>query len=213
MVPDDAYGRRTLDAWRSAGGGGTATAAMYSANGQDPSDEVRKLFGPGASEAAPDALLLADAGVRLQTILGLLGYYHFDPVTTRLLGTMRWRDDPTGRSDPAMQGAWMAAVDPADTASFAHSFADAYGRQPALLAGLAYDATTLAAALARSGRPIDDAALTPPEGFAGRLGILRLLPSGVAEHGLAVVELSAGNEAVADPSPRSFPPALGGPGS
>jgi ABC-type branched-subunit amino acid transport system substrate-binding protein len=209
LVPDDAYGRRTLDAWRMAGAGATGAAAMYPVSTGDAASEIQRMVGPDAGPDAADALLLPDTGVRLQTLLGLLSYYRFDPLTTRLLGTMRWRDDSVARSDPTMRGAWMAAVDPQDAAAFASIFANAYGREPNALAGLAYDATALAAVLARSRQPIDDVALTAPEGFAGRLGIFRLLPSGIAEHGLAVVELNGGDELVVDPAPRSFAPAFG----
>ena len=55
----------------------------------------------------------------------------------------------------------------------------------------------------------DDEALQAPAGFAGRLGIFRLLPSGLSEHGLAVVEITGGSSTrLLDPAPSAFTPGL-----
>jgi hypothetical protein len=102
----------------------------------------------------------------------------------------------------------MATTSPDGADAFARHFEDAFGRKPGPLAGLAYDVTALAAVLARTDRRFDDAALTAPAGFAGRLGIFRLLPSGVAEHGLAVVEIAPGSTRLLDPAPNAFSPGL-----
>ncbi len=166
------------------------------------------------TEAAPavplsfDALLLPDSGTRLQTILALLDAHGLDARQTRLLGTMLWQDDPTIAVEPGLQGAWMATVAPDDLRAFARHFEDTFGRKPGPLAGLAYDVTALAAVLARSERRFDDTALTAPAGFAGRLGIFRLMPSGITEHGLAVVEVGAGSSRLLDPAPAAFEPGL-----
>ena len=45
---------------------------------------------------------------------------------------------------------------------------------------------------------------TDPQGFQGAAGIFRLLPNGLAEHGLAVVEIGAGGLRVLDPPPPRF---------
>ena len=92
--------------------------------------------------------------------------------------------------------------------AFARHFEETFGRKPGPLAGLAYDATALAAVLARDERRFDDATLTAPAGFAGRLGIFRLLPSGLTEHGLAVVELAGGSSRLLDPAPNAFVPGI-----
>jgi branched-chain amino acid transport system substrate-binding protein len=219
LVPDDAYGARVLQAWRTATGGTLgaepAPSAVYPVDGEDPTPVVRRLLdhdrraaaaGAGGVPSDPpfDALLLADAGPRLTNILGLLRFYDLDPARTRLLGTMRWQEDPSLAGEPMLQGAWLAVVPPGAAATFARRFEGVYGRPPGSLAGLAYDATALAAVLTRSRLGLDDAALTAPEGFAGQLGIFRLLPSGLAEHGLAVAAFERGEARVIEPAPTSF---------
>jgi ABC-type branched-subunit amino acid transport system substrate-binding protein len=217
LVPDDAYGSRALQAWRStlAGtlGAEAGLSAVYPADGQDPGPVVRRLAEHDRRQAAAGevpppppfaALLLADAGPRLEAILGFLRFYEVDPLQTRLLGTMRWQEDPSLAGEESLQGAWMAVVPPGAAAAFAERFQSVYGRPPGPLAGLAYDATALAAVLARSGQRFNDAALTAPEGFAGRLGIFRLRPNGLTEHGLAVVAVDRYGPRPVDPAPTSF---------
>ena len=46
--------------------------------------------------------------------------------------------------------------------------------------------------------------LTDPQGFVGGAGIFRLRPDGLADHGLAVVEVRDGGVRVIDPAPASF---------
>ena len=48
------------------------------------------------------------------------------------------------------------------------------------------------------------AALTNPSGFAGLDGIFRLLPSGLVQRGLAVLEVHRGAATVLDPAPNTF---------
>jgi branched-chain amino acid transport system substrate-binding protein len=160
----------------------------------------------GVQTAGPppfDALLIADAGIRLKTVLELLSFYEVDPATTRYLGTMRWQEDASLVDEPPLRDAWLATVPPAGFNEFSRQFESVFGRRPGTLAGLAYDATALAAVLAKVERRFDDAVLTAPEGFAGRLGIFRLLPNGLAEHGLAVVEFGPAQRVI-DPAPSTF---------
>jgi hypothetical protein len=121
---------------------------------------------------------------------------------------MLWQDDATLADEPALRGAWMAVPPPDGVSAFARRFEQEFGRRPASLAGLAYDATALASVLIRTERRLDDAALTAPAGFAGRVGIFRIMPNGLTEHGLAVVEIGAGSTRMLDPAPVAFTPGL-----
>ncbi len=47
-------------------------------------------------------------------------------------------------------------------------------------------------------------ALTAKNGFAGMGGIFRLLPSGLVQRGLAVMQVEANSVNVIDPPPESF---------
>jgi hypothetical protein len=89
-------------------------------------------------------------------------------------------------------------------------YKEVYGQDPHRLATLAYDAGALAAVLARAkdGPNFSEEAITAGSGFAGRDGIFRFLPQGVAERGLAVLQLTHRGSKVIDEAPASFDPPL-----
>jgi branched-chain amino acid transport system substrate-binding protein len=153
-----------------------------------------------------DAILLADGGDSLRSIAALLTFYDVDPATTRFLGTMRWQADPRVLAEESLQGGWFAAPAPDDLAAFENRFRDTFGRPPAPLAALAYDATALAVVVARDlgDRSFATSSLVEAEGFAGASGLFRLRPDGLTEHGLAVLEVSGGTARVIDPPPARF---------
>ncbi|MCB2053318.1 MAG: penicillin-binding protein activator [Geminicoccaceae bacterium] len=221
LAPDDAYGAQAIAAWREAtGGDGDGGRPLY---GFYPSDEneagrvVRELTrydarrGASGSPDRPatgplpfDALLLADSGSRLRSIAALLAYYDVEPDDLQLLGTMFWQHDPRLMLEPAFQGGWLATVAQREDASFSRNFQQMFATPPDALAGLAYDATALAAVVAASDRSFATAQITDPAGFIGRAGIFRLREDGLADHALDVVEVDAGNLVLLDEAPRSF---------
>lgn len=122
--------------------------------------------------------------------------------SARKLGTGLW-DDARIAADPAMNGAWFAAPSPSARASFESHYKSTYGTSPVRLATLTYDATALAAALSKSGG-FTSAALTNPNGFAGVDGIIRFNSNGLAERGLAILEIKNGRITEIDPAPKAF---------
>jgi ABC-type branched-subunit amino acid transport system substrate-binding protein len=153
-----------------------------------------------------DAILLADGGDRLRSVASLLAFFDVDSATSRFLGTMRWQDDPRVLEEPALRQGWYAAPPPDGMGAFEARFANAFGRRPQALAALAYDATALAVIVARDlgDRTFDPVTLSDAEGFAGASGLFRLRPDGLAEHGLAVLEMTGAGPRVVDLAPASF---------
>jgi branched-chain amino acid transport system substrate-binding protein len=151
-----------------------------------------------------DALLLPIGGAQLSQAAN---YLHQGNVT-HLIGTGLWDDSPQASSQ--LQGGWFAAPDPKLRAAFTASYRDTYGAAPPRLATLAYDATALSAALAAKGQQNGGQPaftrndLINPNGFAGLDGVFRFRPDGLAERGLAVLELQPGGATVIDPAPTHF---------
>jgi ABC-type branched-subunit amino acid transport system substrate-binding protein len=116
-----------------------------------------------------DAVLIPETGQRLRALASLLSYYDVDPPAVRMLGLRNWDEIPKPESEPSLIGAWFAAPAPAEWAGFATRFKSAFGRAPARLSSLAYDATALAAVLAQGegGPDFSFEALTNPNGFLG----------------------------------------------
>lgn len=156
-----------------------------------------------------DSLLVADGGKRLQQIAALLPFFDVDPAVVQILGTGQW-DVPGLGNEPALVGGWYAAPDPSARADFVKEYTATYGEQPPRLATLAYDVTALAAVLGqgKSGANFTTQALASPNGYWGRDGIFRLMPSGITERGLAVLEITRKSSKVIDPAPESFQPRI-----
>ena len=152
-----------------------------------------------------DAIMLPEGGERLLALAPLLPFFDIDPSRVRLLGTGLW-DDPSLGKEPELVGGWYAAPDPNLRASFEQRYAALFGAKPPRIATLGYDATALAAALARKqgGPDFSSAALTNPNGFAGLDGIFRLRADGLDERGLAVLEVERDGPKIVSPAPTSF---------
>jgi len=152
-----------------------------------------------------EAVMLPEGGARLRAVAPLLPFYDVHPDKVRFLGTGLWDDDSIGR-EPALVGGWFAGPDPNLGKAFRARFEEIYGYRPPRIASLAYDAVALAAILSSGGQRPDYTAeaLTDPSGFAGADGLFRFRSDGIAERGLAVVEVQPRGLKVLDPAPNSF---------
>ena len=204
LAPRTPYGEITVDALRDAAqrdGANVARIEFFDPAGPQLTQTVQKF---AATNTGMDALLLPEGGTRLKTLAPLLPYYKIEPDKVHFLGTGLW-DEPGTGSEPALVGGWYAAPTPGARADFEKRFNDVYHRAPPRLATLAYDATALAAVLAHSGAgDFSAAAITNPSGFAGVDGIFRLLPDGLVQRGLAVIEVHKDGNTVIDPAPETF---------
>ena len=214
LVPADAYGDTVLDALQRASGrhgGAVVRVERYAPHGGEWREPVLRLaaFGrrPGDMPGAPpfDAVFIPQGGPALRRIAPLLAYHDIDPGEVRFIGTSLWEAPDLGR-EPSLVGGWFAAPPPAESAAFLARFAEIYGRRPPRIVTLAYDAVALAAALAEApgGPDFSPAALAHRSGFAGVDGVFRFRPDGIAERGLAVVEVEADGLRVVGPAPRTF---------
>lgn len=152
-----------------------------------------------------NALMLPVGGESLRSLVSILDQNGIRNESVRFLGTGLW-DDPALASNPALYGGWFAAPDPKLRRDFERRYQENYGGAPMRLASLAYDATALAAVLARNGNgaPYSREQLTNPRGFAGIDGIFRFRSDGLSERGLAVLEIQSGQARVVDPAPTAF---------
>lgn len=156
-----------------------------------------------------NAVFMPVGGSQTETISSALSYNHLMPKQIRRLGTGLW-DDPRIAAQPNMQGAWFAAPSPSSRQRFEQQYFNTYGQKPLRLATLAYDATALAAILARNGFENGNApdysyaALTNPNGFSGTDGIFRFRTNGLIERKLAVLELRNGQIFEIAPAAKRF---------
>ena len=155
-----------------------------------------------AAQGQIDALFIPEQADAMPAMASALGTAN---VKTKFLGTGVWNDARVLKL-PQMQGAWFSAPDNSGFDAFAQRYRAKFNSDPARLATLAYDAVTLAAALARNGGPdpFNQAALTNISGFNGADGVFRFRADGTNERGLAVMEIADDAAKVISPAPRSF---------
>lgn len=203
LVPNTPYGVLVGRAFReevSRVGGSVSVYEIYGGAGE-AADRARAL---AAQAGTIDALFLPDSSDNLKSIADALAAGGLNTARTHLLGMGLWDVPNFGQQQPFLAGAWYAAPDPAARKAFVSNYAAAFGSEPPRLATLAYDATALAALLAKRGARYDEASLTNPNGFAGVDGIFRLFAGGGVERALAVNEVTPAGAKVIDAAPTSF---------
>lgn len=217
LAPDTPYGRLVADVARAAAADAGATlvkTAFYDATAADLSATVRvfaeykqrtkrqRKEGTGLDF---DAVLLPEGGVRLLQVAPLLPFFDVDPDKVMFLGTGQW-DSPIVYREPNLIGGYFAAPPPTARTAFMAEYKAAFGGEPPRLATLAYDATALAAMLAKAPTGVDFsvAKLTAQDGFSGADGIFRFRADGTAERGLAVIRIEKNAFTIVDPSRQTF---------
>jgi len=224
LAPIGAYGDVVEQALRDAAlrsGTEVVRVARFEPGAGDLRFPLSDLLGAGGAvgpgveqmlargEYGFDSVLIAASGQRMREIASVLAAMGFSPERAQILGTGEW-DDATMWREPLLQGAWYAAAMPGARREFERRYERVYGRPPPRVASLAYDATQLAAVLARGPDPLGYGreVLTDQQGFAGVDGIFRLTPSGDVDRGLAVLRIGPAGPEVLDPAPQDFRPLL-----
>src|SRR3984957_3022669 len=165
MAPQNDYGNVAAQRFQEMAGninGQVVVTARYS-TGQLATAAQQV----SAVQGQIDALFIPEQADAIPAVASALGSAN---VKTKFLGTGVW-NDPRVLKLPQMQGAWFAAPDNSGFDAFAQRYQTKFNSEPARLATLAYDAVTLAAALAQGGpNPYNQAALTNISGFNGADG-------------------------------------------
>ena len=156
-----------------------------------------------------DALIIPEGGQKLRELAPLLSYYDVDPAKVKFIGTGLWADISL-TTEPSLVGGWFAAPSPEATNQFLARYNSIYGYTPPRIASLAYDALALSGLLAQDegDDKFSTAKLQSTEGFSGYNGIFRFQNSGIAERGLAVMQLGQDNLELLEPAPGTFTPAI-----
>ncbi len=223
LARSDDYGRAVAEALRNAvasQGGQVVKIEYYDPRTNDLTPVIKRFAEVDARSRMArtsqggvvppsfDAVLLPEEGQQLRSIASLLTVSDVDPSQVRFLGTLLW-DDARLATEPSLQGGWYPAAASATHQGFENRYTKAFGAMPprvGAIASIAYDATALAAVLARQGGTPSTASLTNPNGFAGVDGLFRLLPDGTSERGLSVREIAATGSREISPAPSTFNP-------
>ena len=212
LVPDDAYGKVTEATFRAAvarHGGSVKSVQVFPATANAMLEPVRTIAETiresDASGQPVDALFIPASVDALSTLGPQLAYAKIDPRKVQLLGTGGW-DTPQLGKDAVYVGGWYPAPDPRGWRDFSEKFARTFGSPAPRIATLAYDAVSIAIALAAGPAKVrfTDANLTRAGGFSGVDGPVRLLADGTAERSFAVLEVQKFGSSLIDQAPLAF---------
>jgi branched-chain amino acid transport system substrate-binding protein len=192
LLPQDAYGQGIAASVQDTikrKGLTLTNAQWYTRTATDPKAQLQAIFASN-----PQALLIPEGGDRLNAIALEITAMGLDKKGVRLLGSGQWDDEKVLLSS-SLNGHWFSGAQPESRQLFARRFLQHYTYAPDRLSSLAYDAMALVSTLALNApagvdaaRALSAEALTNPSGFAAPVdGLLRLLPSGLSERGLAVL--------------------------
>ncbi len=219
LAPNTDYGRivqSTFSTMAPRYGIATTQSASFSPQSTNLAPDVKefsrydtRLASNALAQTPYDAILMPTGGQQASAIASLLSLNDLPPAKVRRIGTGMF-DDAALATESNLEGAWFAAPSPNARRNFETRFTRTYGTRPPRISTLAYDATALAAVLARKGlteqrRPaFDRGSITNPNGFSGIDGIFRFRQNGTAERGLAVLEYKRGQIVVIDEAPTTF---------
>ncbi len=203
MIPENDYGNVAAGAFQSAAARvGLRVMALERYRPGAAKEAAARI---GALGAQIDSLFIPDQAEAMGAVARDLVAANVDAKRVQILGTGLWNDARVLKL-PALQGAWFAAPENGGFNAFAQRYRAKFNSDPTRIATLAYDATTLAIALARSQGPqrYSEGVLTNPSGFNGADGVFRFRPDGTNERGLSVLQIGNGTTTIVSPAPRSF---------
>ena len=219
LTPETSYGRIVSDAFRVAAPRNNITITQnikFPPGASNLAPIVRSFVNfdqreaSGALAQAPfDAVLIPVGSEKARAIGSLLTHYELPPRAVRRIGT-GLMDEASLASEANLEGTWFAAPSPNLRKNFENRFTSTYGTRAPRLSSLAFDATALAAVLAKrgltsGGRPaFDHGSIRNPNGFSGLDGIFRFRSNNTAERGLAILEFKRGQIVVIDEAPKTF---------
>lgn len=211
LIPKSAYGTLVENALNNSlaeRGGKLAAIQRYDRSEQGLIEPVRRIADAIKNRRNRiDVLLVPESGPLLRAFATQFAAQGIPRGRVQIAGTGLWDDDAVGRNE-ALVGGWFAAPPPQSKSAFVERYQNAYNRQPPRIASLAYDAVSLAIALARTpgadGRAISTAQLNNADGFAGVDGLFRFGPNGLNQRGLAVLEVTPGGTRVIESAPNRF---------
>lgn len=200
LIPNSDYGRVAEAEFQAAvarNGARMVTIEHY--QGSDVTAAAQKIAGLGGQV---DALFIPEQADQMPAVSQALTAAGLDGKRLQLLGTGVWNDARVLKL-PALQGAWFAAADNAGFNSFAGRYRAKFNEDPTRIATLAYDAVSLAAALARQqgSQRFATNVLTNPAGFNGADGVFRFRTDGGNDRGLSVLMINNGTTTVVSPAP------------
>lgn len=205
LYPKSQYGGIVSEAaltGAAAYGASISPAGRYAREAPQSSPDIARIATALQQGGSEQALLLPEGGEALRALGTSLESQGVASSGIKVIGTGLW-DDEIAPTVPLVQGGWYAGVSPDLVTSFDNHYAKSYGSKPPRIASLAYDAATLAVAMAKSGN-FSRQAITSAGGYQGQNGLFRFKPSGQIERSLSILEMSSSGPREIAPASEKF---------
>lgn len=201
LVPESEYGNVALAQFQSAAAAaGVRVQAIERYSRGNVTAAAQRI---GSISGQIDALFIPEQADQMSSVSQALVAAGVDPTRVQVLGTGLWNDSRVLRL-PALQGAWFPAPENAGFNSFASKYRAKFNSDPTRISTLAYDATSLVAALSQMQGGLSDGTLTNSAGFNGADGLFRFRGDGLNDRGMSVLQIRNGTTSVVSPAPKSF---------
>ncbi|MEM7059159.1 MAG: penicillin-binding protein activator [Pseudomonadota bacterium] len=202
--PDTPYGRVALKGAQRVGGANLVSVTGYERS-QQGIPPAAQDFAANARATGAQALLVAESGQALNFVVSELSRQGLTGSRVKYLGLGEWNSRSVFES-PELTGAWFPAPDPNAMNGFVNRYKEVYQDIPPPLAVLSYDAVQIAAQLLAESRrtrtePFSARALTRPSGFRGIVGPVQFGRDGLANRGLAILQIERTRFIVIDNAP------------
>ena len=141
----------------------------------------------------PEAIVIASGGGNPSAIVSPLKSKGFLGKGVALIGTSRWLAQPL--NDPLLDGAYIAALDHAETGPIATRFKATFHYDADVNVAYAYDMVALAAGIASAAGPkgMTRQVLENPTGFRGSTGLFRFRADGASERSMPFYQIKNGS--------------------
>ena len=203
---EGAVGKAAIQAAAGRNGVQVAGSEAFELSQNGVVSAIPRIRSAASSSGARSVFLTSSSAGALPLLVQLLPEAGLTSVNTQYIGLSRWDRPPQMLELPGVQGGWFAIPDENMNANFRSRYSAAYGSQPHILSGLAYDGIAAIGALVKAGKrdALTSGALTQSAGFQGVGGVFRLRPDGTNQRGLAVATVRDRQVVILDPAPRSF---------
>ncbi len=206
LLPNGAYGTLAENALRdilNRNSGRLIAVQKYDHSNISIEAAVREI---AAKAKSADVIYIPDGGKVPGAILVELGRAGIDTNAKLVLGSGQW--ESTDLSSAVFNRTVFAGRDKRQFANFAARYKATYGASPSSTAGLAYDAVSMVAGLARrSGAdPFSFASIESRNGYSGVNGIFRFGANGKPDRGLAIYQVQNGATQIVSKAPTTFGP-------
>ncbi len=206
LLPKGAYGvlaEASMKQTLSGNGGQLVSLQKYDHSNDSIQAAATAIAG---STAGATTIYIPDGGKVPSALIAALKRSGVNVGSKMVLGSGQW--ESTNLADPSLNGAYYPGRDKRQYANFASRYKATYGAQPSSTAGLAYDAVSMVAGLARhNGRnAFSFANIESRNGYSGVTGIFRFESSGKADRGLVIYQVQNNKAKITSQAPSTFGP-------